>query len=209
MMDMVKKPKQERIEVHGPGGEPLSHAGEDVGGTGFVEDTVESLKAKLQDKEREAAENYDRYLRAMAELDNFRKRAARDRMDAVKYGNEHILKDLLPLTDAMDRALQQSETSCDFEAFRKGLDLLRSQLTACLSRHGVEAIDCLHKPFDPNLHEALMQVSGDEHEDNEVVDELEKGYLLNGRLLRPSKVSVCKRTGGNQNCEDETARNGG
>lgn len=206
---MVKKTKQEKNELHGPGGGSIYNAGTDGDGAGVVEDIVECLKAKLQEKEREAAENYDKYLRAVAELDNFRKRAARDRMDAVKYGNENILKDLLPLTDAMDRALQQSETSCDFEAFRKGLDLLRSQLTSCLGRHGVEAIDCLHKPFDPNLHEALMQVSGDEHEDNEVVDELEKGYLLNGRLLRPAKVSVCKRTGGKNHCEDETARNGG
>ncbi|NPU86024.1 MAG: nucleotide exchange factor GrpE [Syntrophaceae bacterium] len=197
---MVKKPKQEKEEMHGRGDEPTSQAETEFREADATEETREALKAKLQEKEREAAENYDKYLRAVAELDNFRKRAARDKMDAIKYGNEQILKDLLPLTDAMDRALQHSETSCDFDAFRKGLDLLRSQLTACLGRHGVEAIDCLRKPFDPNIHEALMQVAGDGHEENEVVDELEKGYLLNGRLLRPAKVSVCKRTRGDQNC---------
>ncbi|PKN33010.1 MAG: nucleotide exchange factor GrpE [Deltaproteobacteria bacterium HGW-Deltaproteobacteria-19] len=208
-MKMVKKPKQEKDEMHGRKDETVSGAEAEICDADSIEDSREVLKAKLQEKEMEAAENYDKYLRAVAELDNFRKRAARDKMDAIKYGNEQILKDLLPLTDSIDRALQQSETSCDFEAFRKGLDLLRSQLVACLGRHGVEAIDCLRKPFDPNVHEALMQVAGDGHEENEVVDELEKGYLLNGRLLRPAKVSVCKRTRGEQTCEDETVQNGG
>jgi molecular chaperone GrpE len=209
---MVKKPKHDREDMRDgtsiPGSgleaerpETTLRAGE--------EDTVDALRAKLQEKEKEVAENYDKYLRAVAELENFRKRAARDKADTAKYGNEQLLRDLLPLTDAMDRALQQSEQSCDFEAFRKGLELLRSQLATCLGRHGVEAIECLRKPFDPNLHEALMQVEGDGHENNEVVDELEKGYLLNGRLLRPSKVSVCKRSRGDKACEDETATNGG
>jgi molecular chaperone GrpE len=206
---MVKKAKQEKEGLHGatagsaPDAAPESHA------PGPSGETEESLRMKLQEKEREAAEHYEKYLRAAAELDNFRKRAARDRADAIKYGNEQLLRDLLPVTDAMERALQQSESSCDFEAFRKGLELLRTQLTSCLGRHGVEAIECLRKPFDPNLHEALMQVEGSGHVDNEVVDELEKGYLLNGRLLRPAKVSVCKRARSEKNCEDESAGQGG
>ena len=208
-MKMMKKPKQEKDEKHGLGNEDVSYPGGEVRDTGSAEDTTEVLQVMLEQKEKEAAENYDKYIRTAAELDNFRKRAARDKLDAIKYGNEQILRDLLPLMDAMDRALQHSETSCDFDAFRKGLDLLRSQLSSCLGRHGVEAIDCLHKPFDPNLHEALMQVADGAHEDNEVVDELEKGYLLQGRLLRPAKVSVCKRTRGDQTCKDETAQNGG
>jgi molecular chaperone GrpE len=208
-MDMVKKAKQEKDDLQSKGPEPIAGAAAGLREAGLSADGEETLKERLQEKEKEAAENYDKYLRAAAELDNFRKRAARDKIDAIKYGNEQLLKDLLPLTDAMERALQQSEKSCDFDAFRKGLEMLRSQLVSCLGRHGVEAIECLRKPFDPNLHEAMMQVEGSGHEDNEIVDELEKGYLLNGRLLRPAKVSVCKRSSGKKICEDDTAPNGG
>jgi len=211
-MVIIRNKKQDKDEITGKGpgmseeGKAALHGSDDPSDGG---ESLESLKIRLKEKEEEAAENFDRYLRTAAELENFRKRAAREKLDAIKYGNEQLLRDLLPLMDAMDRALQQSEKSCDFEAFRKGLELIRTQFTSCLGRHGVEAIDCLHKPFDPNLHEALMQVERTGHEDKEIVDELEKGYLLSGRLLRPSKVSVCKRVRSDNTCEDETAGNGG
>ncbi|HOD28238.1 MAG TPA: nucleotide exchange factor GrpE [Syntrophales bacterium] len=162
---------------------------------------LDVLRAKLQEKEREAAENYDRYVRAVADLENHKKRALRDKADAVKYGNENVIRDLLPLTDGLDRALRQAEASCDFEAFRKGLEMLRAQLLGSLEKHGVQAIDSLEKPFDPNVHEAMMQVDSDAHEDNQVVDEFEKGYTLNGRLLRPARVSVCKKRTNEDVCE--------
>jgi len=148
---------------------------------------------EIQEKAKEAAENYDRYLRAVADLDNYKKRAVKEKADAIKYGNETLIRDLLPLVDNLDRALKHAETSCDFEAFKKGLAMLHTQLVCSLEKHGVEAIDCASKAFDPHYHEALMQVVSTDHESNQIVDELEKGYLLNGRLLRPSKVSVCKR----------------
>jgi len=148
---------------------------------------------KLQEKIKEAAENYDRYLRTVADLDNYKKRAAKEKTDAIKYGNETLIRDLLPLIDNLDRALKHAETSRDFEAFKQGLAMLHAQLICSLEKHGVEAIDCASKVFDPHYHEALMQVASADHETNQIVDELEKGYLLNGRLLRPSKVSVCKR----------------
>ncbi|MFA5180686.1 MAG: nucleotide exchange factor GrpE [Syntrophales bacterium] len=158
-----------------------------------TEEVHDDQALKLQEKVKEAADNYDRYLRAVAELDNYKKRAVKDKADAIKYGNETLIKDLLPLVDNIDRALKHAETSCDFEAFKKGLAMLHTQLVCSLEKHGVEAIDCANKAFDPHYHEALMQVASTDHETNQIVDELEKGYLLNGRLLRPSKVSVCKR----------------
>jgi len=153
-----------------------------------------SLLLQLKEKEKEAAENYDKYVRAIAELDNFKKRAAREKTDSIKYGNENLIKDILPMVDSMDRALKHAGNSDDFEAFKQGLKLVQDQLVSCLEKHGVEPIECVHKAFDPNIHEALFQVTNDDHEDNLVIDELEKGYLLNGRLLRPAKVSVCKRS---------------
>jgi molecular chaperone GrpE len=153
------------------------------------------LRTSLDAKEKEAAENYDRYLRAMAELDNYRKRAARDKEDAIKYGNEKLIKDILPILDSLDRALHQaSEVSVrnNFEAFQQGLELINSQILGCLERHGVVKIAAKGEEFDPERHQALMQVETPEMEGNRVVDEYESGYTLNGRLLRPSKVSVSK-----------------
>jgi molecular chaperone GrpE len=159
-------------------------------------DPSDDIEARLAAKEKEAAENYDKYLRAVAELENIKKRFARDKAETLKYGNETLLRDFLPFMDSIDRALSQTESAeGDLNAFREGLQLIRDQLSSCLKKHGVEQVECASKAFDPNVHEALYQVDSDKHKHNEVVDELEKGYLLSGRLLRPAKVSVCRKTG--------------
>ena len=93
---------------------------------------------KLQEAEKKAAENYDKYVRAVAELDNYKKRAVREKADAIQYGNENLLRDILPLVDNMDRALEHACNSDDFEAFKKGLKMLQEQLLGCLQKHGVE-----------------------------------------------------------------------
>jgi molecular chaperone GrpE len=152
------------------------------------------LSEKLKAKEKEAADNYDKYLRTAAELDNYRKRAARDKSEAIKYGNENLLKDLLPIVDSLDRAMEHATGASDIKAFTEGLRLIQSQLVCLLEKYGVTKVDCLSQAFDPTVHEAMLQVESSEHEDNQVVCEFEKGYVLNGRLLRPSKVSVCKRS---------------
>ena len=152
------------------------------------------LAARMEKAEKEAAENYDRYLRAVAELENYKKRSVRDKADTIRYGNETLLRDILPLMDSVDRAIVHACNSDDFESFRKGLDILRQQLMSCLAKHGVEQIDAVGKEFDPNFHEAMMQVEGEQGRHNTVAEEFETGYLLNGRLLRPSKVSVLKHT---------------
>ena len=185
---MVRKLKKDAVRDTGEGSE-THPAGEASGGDPM---NIETLMQKLQDKEKEAAENYDRYVRAVAELENYKKRAARDRADALKFGQENLLKDILPLMDALERAMAHACTSNDFEAFKEGLQLLQNQLSGCLGRQGVEPIEAAGRAFDPNVHEAVLQVESPEHGHNQVVQEFEKGYLLNGRLLRPSKVSVCR-----------------
>jgi molecular chaperone GrpE len=195
---LSKKTEEPQLAVGGPEAEL-------AGGT----DRAEELMVKLEEAEKKAADNYDKYVRTVAELDNYRKRAAREKADAIQYGNENLLRDILPLVDGMDRALEQACNSEDFEAFRKGLKLLQGQLLGCLQKHGVEMIDTAGKAFDPHVHDAMMQVESAEHEDSQVVGEFERGYLLNGRLLRPARVSVCKRPsrGGDRgnNCENGTA----
>lgn len=166
-----------------------------------VADEKQVLTDALAAKETEAKENYDRYVRAVAELENYKKRAARDKADTIKYGKEEIIKDILPFLDSLDRALEHADTS-DAKTFKEGLALMQDQLLCCLKRHGVERIECAGANFDPNVHEALMQVESDEHDNNQIVSEMEKGYLLNGRLIRPSRVCVCKKTKNENNeCE--------
>ena len=154
----------------------------------------EELMSKLQETEKAASENYDKYVRAAAELENYRKRAAREKADAVRFGNENLLRDILPLMDNIDRAMDHACNSDDFDAFKQGLKLLQEQLLVCLQKHGVEQIEAVGKDFDPHVHEAMLQVESNEHEESKVVGEFERGYLLNGRLLRPAKVSVCRKS---------------
>lgn len=184
------KKEHENAQADAPEAKPVE-AGAAAPESGAAED----LRARLEAKEKEAAENYDRYLRAVAEMDNYRKRAARDKEDAIKYGNEKLIKDILPILDSLDRALHQaSDLSArnNFEAFQQGLELIHSQILGCLERHGVEKIAAKGEEFDPEKHQALMQVETPDMETNRVVDEYERGYTLHGRLLRPSKVSVSK-----------------
>jgi molecular chaperone GrpE len=166
----------------------VSAEGEKIEGT-----RTEDLMVKLQEAEKRASENYDKYVRAAAELDNYKKRALREKADAIKYGNDNLLRDILPLVDSLDRAMEHACNSDDFDTFKKGLKMLQEQLLCCLQKHGVVQIDSVGKDFDPNVHEAMMQVESEEHKESKVVGEFERGYLLNGRLLRPAKVSVCRR----------------
>ena len=163
---------------------------------------IKELKQKLEDTEKEAAANYEKYLRAVADFDNYKKRALKDKADAIKYGNEDLIKDILPFMDSLDRALEHD--TGDIKTFKDGVALIQDQLLCCLKKHGVERIDTEGKDFDPNFHEALMQMDSEQHDDNKIVSEMEKGYLLNGRLIRPSRVCVCKKAQSKKNEFDES-----
>jgi molecular chaperone GrpE len=205
----VKKQKHEHhehIAKQQQHSEPQTPAEE----TAAVESAQQNidLKVMLEEKEKEVADNYDKYLRAVAELDNYKKRAAKERLDILKYGKEDVIKDILPFIDSLDRALEHAEGNTDINAFKEGLKLIQDQLLGSLKKHGVERIECAGQEFDPNFHEAMMQVDSQQHEDNKVINEYERGYLLNGRLLRPSKVSVCKKINKENNICEKTVENG-
>jgi molecular chaperone GrpE len=194
---MGSKSKHRKDHEAPPHQEPQEATQTEIPAEGDATQTGQAadLRTSLEAKEKEASENYDRYLRAMAELDNYRKRAARDKEDSIKYGNEKLIKDILPILDSLDRALHQASDLTvrnNFEAFQQGLELIHSQILGCLERHGVVKIAAKGEEFDPDRHQALMQVETPEMESNRVVDEYESGYTLHGRLLRPSKVSVSK-----------------
>ena len=171
-----------------PAGETAGNKPTDAGA-----DTGDNLSAQLAEKEKEAAANYDKYVRSVAELENFKRHAAREKADLIKYGNENIIKDILPVLDSLDRALEHAETTKEIESLIKGLKIIYGQLVNCLEKFGVKRIETIGQEFDPNVHEAIQRVEDSEHEDNQVVAEFEKGYLLNDRLLKAAKVSVAKR----------------
>jgi len=155
--------------------------------------------AELDTARQEAAENYDKYLRLAAEFENYKKRVQRERADLLNFGTESLIRDILPTLDGLERAVDHSEKSGDFTTFVEGLKLIHGNLLAALKKNGVERITAQGETFDPHYHEAMMTVETDKCPSNTVVDEYEKGYLLNGRLLRPSKVSVAKTSQNTEN----------
>jgi molecular chaperone GrpE len=186
-----KEHKDLKEEIDGQGQAAVASSDEDEDGDKEVSAKNVKLKEEPEKKEKEAAANYDKYLRAVADLENYKKRSIREKTDIIKYGKEELIKDILPFVDSLDRALDHADSS-DVQAFKEGIRLIQEQLLSCLKKHGVEKIDSIGLDFDPNFHEALMQVESEEHAENKVVNEVQKGYLLNGRLLRPSKVCICK-----------------
>ncbi len=155
--------------------------------------SLEELTKKIETLEQEKAELTDRLLRLQAEFDNFRKRTRREMEEFKERAHEEILCDILYVLDNIERALEAAEKGADKESLHEGVKLIHKQFKELLKRFGVEEVTALYCKFDPNVHQAVMQVEGEEEEkDQTVIQEIEKGYLLKGKLLRPSKVVVCR-----------------
>ena len=153
---------------------------------------IRDLKSKLDIKTGEAEENYDRLLRVSAEFENYKKRTAREMADFKKYANQSLLRELLPIIDNLELAIKAAAESKDGTdaCLLDGVELTRKEILKVFENFHVEPIDAIGKPFDPNFHEAVMREESDEHPQNTVVNELQKGYLMHDRLLRPSMVVV-------------------
>ena len=145
-------------------------------------DELEAAKAK-------AEENWDRYLRAAAELDNVRKRAVRDVENARKYALENFGRELLGVVDSFEMGLAAADNA-DANALLEGSEATLKQLLTALERFGIEVVDPVGQPFDPELHEAISMQPSADMEPNSVLTAIQKGYTLNGRLLRPARVVV-------------------
>jgi molecular chaperone GrpE len=162
-----------------------------------LEKKVERLSAMLEDSMSRARETqerlkdtHERLLRVAAEFENFKKRASREREDAQKFGNERLLKDFLPVADNLERALDHAEEH-DLRQVIEGVKLVQKLLETALAKHGVVGFSALGQPFDPNVHEALMQQESDAPPGT-VVSEMSRGYKLNERLVRPAAVVVAR-----------------
>jgi len=153
---------------------------------------VEALEAELRAARDEARQNHDRWLRERADLENFKRRAARERAETIKYANAEVLKDLLPVIDNLQRAIDHARGGGDGQPVVEGISLVLKSLLDVLERHGVTRVEAKGAPFDPAHHEAMRHVESAEHEPNVVIEEHQPGYRLQDRLLRPALVSVAK-----------------
>ena len=156
------------------------------------EKEIEELKKKLEEKEKEFKEHHDRLLRLAADFENYKKRAAREKEDWTKFANEDLIKAILPFIDNLERAVNHAQKVADTGVLIEGVRLTLQQLLQALNKFGLSSFESVGKPFDPAKHEAMLVVETNQHEPNQVVEEFQKGYLLNDRLLRPATVSVSK-----------------
>jgi molecular chaperone GrpE len=156
------------------------------------ETQIDLLKERLAKSEEQAKELEDRLLRLAAEFDNYKKRMAKEFSYLIKNANENLILQLLDTLDNFQRALDSAKTSDDYDSFHKGVELIYTHMKEILTKEGLKEIEALGKPFDPNFHEAVTQAESDKYGEGIIMDEISKGYMLNDRLLRASKVVVSK-----------------
>jgi molecular chaperone GrpE len=155
-------------------------------------ETVLEKMAEEPTAEEALIELNDRYLRLLAEYDNYRKRTEREKDELIKTASENLIMELLPILDNLDRATEHRNKKTTYEEYVKGIALIEDQFRAVLARVGLEPMEVVGKPFDPAIHDAVMQIETDEYESGIVTDEVEKGYMLSGKVIRHPKVIVSK-----------------
>lgn len=152
------------------------------------------LQSQLAAKTKEAEEHYDRLLRLAAEMENLKKRQERERAELLQFANEPLIKELLPVVDHLELALEHGRQGEAPGAFLEGLELVHQGLLKALARFGVTPLSSVGQPFDPAFHNAVMEEENPELAAQTVIKELQKGYLLHNRLLRPAMVVVARNT---------------
>jgi len=155
---------------------------------------IEELKKTINEKDDMIKSLQDKMLYLQAEFENFKKLKNKEKQDTLKFGNEVLIKDLLPVVDNLERAIDHASKTEDFKGIHDGVKIVLNEFLKVLERAGVQPVEALGKKFDPNFHEAFFQEERDDVEPETVVSEHQKGYILNGRLIRPSMVSISKHT---------------
>jgi molecular chaperone GrpE len=151
----------------------------------FSAEEVEQLKAEYEAQ-------HDRMLRTVAEYENSKKRAEREKEEFRKYALEEVVKDLIPVIDSIERAIESTSESEDFKSLSEGVQLIHKQFLDSMERRGVTPIEAVGEPFDPTQHDAIMYIESDAVAENGVIEDFQRGYMLNDRVIRPSMVSVSK-----------------
>lgn len=173
-----KETIEEEASAHAESGAPLS----------------EPQLAELKEQAAKAALYYDQLLRATADFDNFKKRAARERLDAIKYANDGLLERVIPVLDNFEMALAAAAApNTTVQSMQAGVSMIQQQLRAAMGEAGLEEINAAGQKFDPNIHEAISQQETSDVPEGHVVQQVRKGYKLRDRLLRPASVIVAKK----------------
>ncbi len=152
-------------------------------------DELKTLRLELEDNKSKAEEYYTRLQRLKAEFDNFRKRTQKEKEEAVKYASERVILSLLPVLDNFERAIDSTRINQDFESYSQGVAMIFKQFIKVLGDEGLKPIEAAGQEFDPNLHDALLKEESDQGE-NIILEEIQKGYYLKDKVIRPSKVKV-------------------
>ena len=156
-------------------------------------DPLKEMEEKLESMGQEVKENYDRFLRVSAEFENYKKRAVREMNDFRKFANESFVKAMLPVVDNLDRAIESSNNDKHADtSVLEGVKMTLKEILKVFEQYNVKPFESLGKTFDPSLHQAVMQEETEAHPENSVVKELQKGYMMHDRLLRPAMVVVSK-----------------
>ncbi|OPA78385.1 nucleotide exchange factor GrpE [Paenibacillus selenitireducens] len=155
-------------------------------------DTTELSETELEIQRLNALaeENNNRYLRTQADFDNFRRRTSKERDELAKYASLKLVEQLVPVLDNFERAILATTDNQEFESFSKGVNMIFRQLSQVLEQEGLQQMNSVGQPFNPEYHQAIMQVESDEHEEGVVVEEVQKGYLLKDKVIRPAMVKV-------------------
>ena len=156
-----------------------------------VLDPVKILEKDLLDAKNELTEQKDKFVRLQAETDNFRKRLSREKEEFSQYANERLFKELLPIFDNFERALE--DPSNDIKSLKEGLEMILNQFSSFLEKEKVEPIEAIGGKFDPMIHEVLTSEESSEHEENTIISQFVKGYTINNRVIRPSQVVISKK----------------
>lgn len=157
------------------------------------ESEIEKLKLEIEEKNVKVAEIHEKYLRLYSEFDNYRKRTQKEKLEIIKNASEDMITNLLPILDDFDRALAMMEKTTDIESTKEGVNLIYQKMLRLMQQKGLKAIDTKNQLFDTDFHEAITFIPLQEGmEANTIIDEVEKGYLLNEKVIRYSKVVIAK-----------------
>lgn len=156
-----------------------------------IVDHLKEMETRLESVEQEAKEAHDRFLRVSAEFENYKKRSAREMDEFRKFANESLIREMLTVVDNLERALNSSNNDNQANShIAEGVDMTLKEILKVFEKFNVKPIEALGKPFDPNFHQAAMREETNERPENTVLNELEKGYMIHDRLLRPAMVVV-------------------
>ncbi len=198
-MEGVRNRKSREKQVECSGEEALAEetesTDEETEEAQEADQDIARMQQELETARSENAAAADMMLRLAAEMDNYKKRSLKERESLIKYGCQSIVQELLPILDNFERAIESGNKSRELDSFLEGVIMIFKQMSDALERNGISKIDAVGEAFDPNIHEAVMQVNSEEYPENIVVEELQKGYMLHDRVIRPAMVTVSRGAG--------------